>query len=70
MDLENILAKNCFCICRKKVIAGNRMGINENVEIIHTFFLFEIPSVERNAIAQKVIVLDRNDNIHETFKRM
>lgn len=46
------------------------MGINENVEIIHTFFLFEIPFVERNAIAQKVIVLDRNDNIHETFKRI
>ena len=46
------------------------MGINENVEIIHTFFLFEIPFVERNDIAQKVIVLDKNDNIHETFKRM
>ena len=61
MDLENIVAKKqivFFCICRKKVIAENRMGINENVEIIHTFLLFEIPFVERKHIAQKVIVLD------------
>jgi hypothetical protein len=71
MDLENILAKKLFLYLSEESHCGKQNGHKwECWNNSYLFSLFEIPFVERYDIAQKVIVLDRNDNIHETFKRM